>query len=168
MPNTFVKNKKIEHLWSILSASSSVDQQTNSLSIFNVVEEINITIPPTEKINNSNETVLSQTLSVPLNLTITSFWQRNDDEKDREDISVDARVEFIDPEGKVIHQNPIVLNFKKEFKRLRTITIINAINFTDKGQYRFSIKAFADKKGIFEEVSSIPVDIKIEKKPPVG
>lgn len=161
MPNTIIRGKKIEHLWSVLSASSSVDQQTNSLSIFNVVEEITITSIPQIAENRSPKDGSPQKFSIPLNLTITSLWQRNDDVNEG-DMSVDARIRFTDPKGEMVNQNPLPLSFKKGFKRLRAITMINAITFTTPGEYRFVIEASTNKG--FEEVCSIPLQIKIQAK----
>ncbi|HEY0220742.1 MAG TPA: hypothetical protein VGC58_00795, partial [Candidatus Paceibacterota bacterium] len=156
MPNTIIKNKKIEHLWSVLSGSSSVDQNSNSLSIFNVVEEITInTVPQIAGNNPVGKNSPLGIFSLPINLTITSLWQRNDDDKNREDLKVEGILEFLDPKGKILITNPVILDFKKEFKRLRAITVINGISFTTQGEYRFVLKTNSEKKGDAEEITSI-------------
>jgi hypothetical protein len=37
-------NKKIETIWAIISSSSVTDKQTNNISLFNVIEQLNITV----------------------------------------------------------------------------------------------------------------------------
>jgi hypothetical protein len=56
----------IKHLWSILAEKTSVDQQTNNLSILGVLEELTLQAPDEIKFP----------VTLPVRHTIVSFWQK--------------------------------------------------------------------------------------------
>lgn len=64
----------IQHVWSVLCQSSSIDQLENTVSLFNVLEEITVTGPQAP-----DEGTL-----LPINMNIVSLWTKdNKDEKAR-------------------------------------------------------------------------------------
>jgi len=80
-------NKKIEHIWSVLCSNSSVDIDTNSLSIFNVVEQLNIqSIPKVVSLHNNNSSPKEagqESSVIPVTFEIVSLFQRQDPEADK-------------------------------------------------------------------------------------
>ncbi len=142
----------MKNIWSIICEKSSVDSQTNLLSLFNCIEEIQLTI---DKANMPK----SDKLVIPFNLQFISFWIIEDDTKDN---SVEAKISLIDPKGNILNEFPVTLKAKKGEKRLRNITNMQGMQITEGGRYCYRI---SQKKGSkFEVASETPLDINLSYK----
>lgn len=146
-----IKNNKIEHLWTILAGSSSVDNETNSFSIFNILEEVTIqangqNMDPNEKKN----------ISIPFE--IISMWKREDIEN-KEEITSEVKVSLFDPKGIVVQEMGYKMEMKSQHQRMRMRVKANAITVTKQGEYYFSVKI---KDGsLLKEVAKIPLIVKM-------
>lgn len=146
-----IKNNKIEHLWTILAGSSSVDNETNSFSIFNILEEVTIqangqNMDPNEKKN----------ISIPFE--IISMWKREDIEN-KEEIISEVKVSLFDPKGIVVQEMGYKMEMKSQHQRMRMRVKANAITVTKQGEYYFSVKI---KDGsLLKEVAKIPLIVKM-------
>ena len=157
-------NKKIEHIWSVLCSNSSVDIDTNSLSIFNVVEQLNIqSIPKVVSLHNNNSSPKEagqESSVIPVTFEIVSLFQRQDPEADK--LLNDAILALIDPRGKILKENNFQIVFPKGSKRLRFRTKLGGMPITISGEYRFILKVKTGKD--FHEMSRLPLDVKIAAK----
>ena len=142
----------MKNVCSIICNNSSIDPQTNFLSLHNCVEEIKIEIDKT-KISKNNQIV------IPVNLQLISAWAIEDFSKENK---VDVKLEFVSPLGEVLNEFFIVLKSKKGDKRLRSITNIQGIKILESGRYYYRV---SKKRGRgFEVVSEVPLDIDIAYK----
>lgn len=142
----------MKNIWSIICEKSSIDAQTNLLSLFNCVEEIQLTIDK-EKMPKSDKLV------IPFSLKIISFWTIEDSSKDN---LAEIKIDLMDPKGKILNEFPVTLKAKKGEKRLRSITNIQGIQITEGGRYCYKI---LQKKGTkFEVASETPLDINLSYK----
>jgi len=142
----------MKNIWSIICEKSSIDAQTNLLSLFNCIEEIQLTI-------DKDKMPKSDKLVIPFNLQLISFWTIEDGTKDN---SVEIKIDLIDPKGKVLNEFPVTLKAKKGEKRLRSITNIQGVQITEGGRYCYRI---LQKKGAkFEVASETPLDINLSFK----
>ena len=152
------KNKqKIKHIWTVLCGASSVDKDSNQISLINVIEELTLSsIPQVSKkeINVNNK----GTFGIPVQFEIVVFLQRMDNPN--EDLTVDIEIDSVDPKGKVLKSFPYLLPFQKGFKRIRFRIKMNGLQYNSPGEYHFRIKLKEEDK--FIEVASLPLDLKIK------
>lgn len=148
------------HIWSILCESSSVDRETNRLSLLNILEEIALKRPDNQKDIKKNKLFSSQEpIGVPLNFQIVSMLERLDD-KEKGPFTKEAELEFVDPQGKSLLKKSFELNFLQGFKRLRHIINMNGLYITTVGTYNFYFRIRESKNNPLEEVVKLPLDIK--------
>lgn len=142
----------MKNVWSIICNNSSIDSQTNLLSLFNCIEEMKLEI-------DKSKMPKSDKLVIPANLQLVSLWIVDDFSKEN---TIDIKLELIDPMGKVLNEFFNTLKSRNGDKRLRSITNIQGIQITESGRYYYRI---SQKKGNkFEMVSETPLDINISFK----
>jgi hypothetical protein len=146
------KNKELKCLWSHIVGSTSVDITTNSLSLFNIIEEISGEIKaPLDDIN--KEVIL------PFSYEIISLWQRV--AYNNKEIKQTIRIELISPENKELQSFSYDLLIPSDKERMRFRTNINGIKFAGNGEYKILVK-IKTKDG-FEEMSSTQFNMNIKK-----
>lgn len=143
--------KKIQHLMTTICQSSAVDTDTNSLSLFNIIEEINVNLKPL----NNQLIDQKEKKSIPFPFELVSVWTKLIDG----DVSSEIKFSLIDPLGEVIQEIPHNLEIKSTHQRMRIRIKVNGIVVTKPGQY-FYLVELKSKNG-FTEVSKIPLTIKI-------
>lgn len=142
----------MKNIWSIICEKSSIDAQTNLLSLFNCVEEVQLMI-------DKDKMPKSDKLVIPFNLQLISFWAIEDSSKDN---LAEIKIDLVDPKGKILNEFSVTLKAKKGEKRLRSITNMQGIQITEGGRYCYRI---LQKKGIkFEVASETPLDINLSYK----
>lgn len=99
----------VQNVWTVASSSSSVDQQTNTVSLFSVVEALQLEIGVPEGAE-------GPVYPVPFSLHIVSLWTRETNEPEQ----ADARVRLILPNGDAAIEAGLPLDFQGN-RRLRTI-----------------------------------------------
>ncbi len=88
-----IDNFGIKHIWTILCSNSSIDQNTNNVSLFNVIEQVELQAFDKKKINEKQEK------GIPLNCELISLWNRKDNAKK----GYEEKVEFVDPAGAILN-----------------------------------------------------------------
>jgi len=101
----------MKNTWSVIFARAIVDGSTNSLSLFDCVEEITVNFVNTEDINKPKK-------NIPINFAIVSLWSDDNISKNRK---FNHLIELIDPQGKKINEFLNTPIFEEGKKRLRTI-----------------------------------------------
>lgn len=142
----------MENVWAIICEKSSIDSQTNLLSLFNCIEEIKIEIDK-EKMPKNDKLV------VPINLQVISLWLIKDLTKEN---SSEIKLEFIDPKGKVLNEFINILKVPTGEKRMRNIANIQGLQITEEGRYYYRISQKKSNK--FIEVVKLPLDINLSYK----
>lgn len=142
----------MKHIWSIICEKSSIDFETNLLSIFSCLEELKLVI---------DETQLSKTekLIIPVNFQIVSFWSIEDSSRDS---SLEIKGELVDPQGTVLNEFQNTLQVKAGVKRFRNRTNIQGLPVTKSGRYYFKISQKKESK--FKLVAELPLDIDLSYK----
>ncbi|MCX6053737.1 MAG: hypothetical protein NTZ74_02250 [Chloroflexi bacterium] len=138
----------IKHNFSLLCSRTSVDENTKSLSIFDVIEQILVCAEPTEIVR------------IPLNFEIISHWRRTD-------INIPAkglvRVYLKDPKG--ITKRKLEMNIElTDAPFFRSIIRVSGIELRGPGEYNFIVDLQQDD-GKWKEVTSIPFNVNYEKSP---
>lgn len=142
----------MKYVWSIICEKSSVDFESNLLSMFNCVEEMKVVIDKTKMPKNGK-------LVVPANFQIVSFWSIEDSNKENSD---EIKGEIIDPKGILLNEFKNTLKAEKGKKRLRHKVNVQGMPLTESGRYYFRISQKKNDK--FEVVGELPLDIDISYK----
>ena len=144
--------RKIEHIWSILCEKSIIDQDSNNISLQNVLEQLQLTPGVDAKLGKD---VNSAEKNVPINFELITMWDR----VAKGDIDEQIKIALVDPEGKAIATTDHPLKLSSSLQRLRFRIRYNGIKVTIPGKYRFSIRMKGEKE--YEEVGRVYLDIKI-------
>ncbi len=139
----------MKNIWSVIFNRAVVDENTNSMSLFDCTEEITVNFSKPEEISAPQK-------NIPINFTIISLWSDNDVSKDRK---FEYLLEIIDPQDKKINEFTNFPIIEKGKKRLRTIVQMNGMGVTSEGEYTIVVKYKKDSDK-FVIASKIPLDIK--------
>lgn len=142
----------MKHVWSILCEKSSIDNETNILSIFSCVEEISLTLDK-QKMPADGKVV------IPANFQLVSFWSRKE-AKEEEDLKI--KIELIGPSGELLNQ--FNNNFKLKAGALRFRNRINISGLPIVGEGRYYLKIWQEAEEESKLVSELPLDVKISYK----
>jgi hypothetical protein len=148
---------KLQCIWGILCSLSSIDQDKNNISIFNVIDEI--TVAP----QYFKEGVAPLT---PFNYELVTVWRRlmstNIDEKD---IVADLKVELFDPnEDSLMNGFMSPATFPGKGRRTRLRLPFNRIMLTGPGDYSFHVFVKDQNEEKFEKAHEVPLEVKQAKK----
>lgn len=143
----------MKHIWTVLCQNTSIDVESNLLSLFNCVEEMALSIDKTK--------VGDGKLVVPVKLQLVSFWTINGSNQAH---VLNVEGELIDPKGQILNKFNNIFNIKKEVKRFRNRTNIDGLPVTEPGEYTFRIKYKPENESKYQVVAEIPLNINISYK----
>jgi len=145
----------VKYVWSILASSSSVDKQTNNVSLYNLLEEL--TLLKSEVAQKQKE-AKGAFLPVVFPFQLVTLWERAETGV----IDAQAKIQLVDPGGKTL--TDALYNFKIEAQqeRNRFIANFNAFPFTQEGVYEF--KTLLKKGDEFVQVGSVGFKVKLADK----
>ncbi len=157
------KQKYIKHIWSVLCQSSVTDVASNSMSLFNTIEQftIDIVLPKDPIELKKFEEDSKKMLSVQTQFEIVTLWQRAVLGKGMDG---DVEMELIDPKDVSLMKMTYSLHFSEDKKRMRHRMVIAGINVTVGGEYTFRIRLREPEQTAFADVVDIPLDVIINKK----
>ena len=148
------ENNKIKHIWSLVCTSTAVDKISNNISLFNVIEQLNILIVKEDLVKIGQKTI-------PINFEIVNQFEILSKVNNFE-----VRFDFLDPAGvclmKTEHKLEIPNN--SNTKNIRLIVKTNKINITSAGKYNISVNVKEPNKKDFIEVYKIPLTVNMSLK----
>ncbi len=159
--NRNIKKSKIGNIhcvWGLICSLSSIDQEKNNISLFDVVEEINI------KKNNlpSRETKKGKILLVPFpHEIILLFRRRFRLEISSEELITDCKINLIDSRGIILQEIITPLKIQKQKRRLRFRVRVGNLAVTDSGDYIYEIQIKEPGKDNFSTAFKIPFEVTI-------
>jgi hypothetical protein len=144
----------IRHVWSVLCRRSSIDIDTNNLSLFESLEEVSFTIPKpvSEKAREAFEKGAG--IGFPFDFEIVTFWENLTKETGGK-----VLVEIKTPSGKVATIGNGELDFKGS-ERLRLRMRVTTISITEMGRHEILVSHQEAKK--INIVAVLPLNIKLE------
>ncbi len=143
----------MEHVWSILCEKSSIDTDSNLLSLFSCLEEISVVVDKEKMVAKGNKFV------IPANFQLVSFWTINDSSQEN---SLTTKVELIAPDGAVLNQFNNSFKVKPGASRFRNRANIQGVPVVGEGRYYLKLWHQTDKD--YKLVASLPLDVKISYK----
>jgi len=135
----------IKHHFSLICGHAVIDERTKFLSIFNVIEQVNVNAEP------------DQTIQIPMRFDLVSVWTKSDFNNSENGRS---RVSLWNPNGtsNSICEIDIELIDSTFF---RSIISFSGIELKGSGIYRFIIDFLNDEQE-WENVSEIPFTVNYE------
>lgn len=146
----------MKHIWSILCQNSIIDSETNTISLYNSLEEIKINI-------DKSKMPADEQIKLPIEYDVVSFWIDEDDDINKER-KFYTEVELLDPNKKIISSTSTEYIMKKGIKRVRGRIKNKGLKITIEGRYWFKVKMKEKKSDKFKEVAEVPLDIIISYK----
>jgi len=147
----------IKHIWSVVCGSSSIDRDSNNVSLFNVIEQISL---DRSEIKNAKVKHGRSDVAVPIKVELVSLWQRDiSDEKQNQPI----RLEFVSPDQKPLLSYDGNLVFEAGKTRFRFRVKLDGLRFNVAGQYNFKL-SLKDSTSNWVEVGSLPLEVNFVKK----
>jgi len=143
----------IEHIWTVLCTRSSIDRETNNVSLFEVIEQLNVLGPLPD---------VAARAALPMQFEIVSLWARANAGEPEEST---GRIVLIAPNGLEVlsHVFPVSLT---EHTRMRTQMRSVGFPLLGRGRYVFRIE-LQDTGGTWNQVARIPVEVESIAQPPV-
>src|SRR4030042_331045 len=140
----------IDHIWTVVCSKSIIDHQSNNITLFNVLEQISVTLPV--------EKGKEKHILIPLSFEVVSFWTRKEEHKaDRGT----ARLSFITPSGNVSSTYEYEIDLS-EYIRTRMIVGTAGLEFQESGIHYFHVELQCDGDDKWQSVARIPLQILIE------
>ena len=126
----------IKHIWSVLCRRSVIDKDTNTISLYDCLEEIYLF--PKDKIKDNTKQL------IPINFEIVSFWVK--EKNINKSINFEIKIEIFSPENKKLgfFYQKVIIPEKKE--RMRTRIHVKVLPFTSNGKYTIRIILKKNKK----------------------
>lgn len=134
------------HIYSLLCSKLSIDQKTNTISIFEVLERLEFTLGGTKVIPEG----------VPFTATFLSMWARSDQltpEKHKQ------RLRLLSPNGKDLGTFEMEVDLT-EFPRARTFAEVHGLKLDGQGWYEWQLEA-QQELGQWIEVARFPLEVAV-------
>lgn len=154
------KTKKIEVdyikcVWGLLCSLSSVDQEKNNISLFNVIDQITIPKSFFEK-----QLVDKMDYIFPLPHEIVLCWKRTFDiSVFNEEIFADFKIKTIDPSGMVLQETLNSIKLPQNIMRLRVRFPMQGILASQPGNYAHQIEVKSQNQKDFKKILEIPFEV---------
>ena len=147
-------SQPINCLWGLLCSLSSIDQEKNNISLFNIIDEINL----------PEDFFSVQTLKpIPLQHEIVMLWRRAlSTTIDDRAIQVEVKIALLDPSGTELSQLIYPLSLPGDRRRVRTKFRVDGLPLTTPGDYVYRILLKNIENADFEEVFKIPFEVKVK------
>lgn len=142
----------VKHIWSVLCRESVINNENNALSLMNIFEGLNVEI--------KKEAPKDIQINIPVQYEIVTLLRKDNQTKDEE---VELKAMLLDPQSNEIAP-PIIahLTLNKNKPNYRHRIKCNGIKLTIEGEYKFILQLKQNTQE-FETVSTIPIDIHINK-----
>jgi hypothetical protein len=144
----------VKHVWSILCAKSSIDRTTNNISLFEVIEQLQIQAPP-ERLREAGFAAFP--------LEFISLWCREVADTPARGT---GRVVILDPAGNELNSTTFDLDVTTHQRR-RVISKLGGMPVRGNGQYLVRVQQQVDDE-TWTTVAEVPLDITVSERAPVA
>ncbi len=137
----------IRHVWTVLCGKSSIDRETNNISLFEVVEQLQV------------GGWAGEPADVPIPLELVTLWSRVQPDKPSRG---EARIILETPGGHRGISQSHAVDLRK-YHRVRNRARIPTIRIEGSGVYSFVVELRQQDKEEWLEVAKIPVEVQVER-----
>lgn len=150
------KHTNIRVMWGLVCSLSSIDQEKNNISLFNVINQVNISSVDFDKVKSGGHKGLIIPISHELVIMLRRMVVQG---LESDELKADLKVSFVNPQGETIGEvlSPVtfVPNTKNHGQR------INFASFTiqSEGDYEYRISILEKGFPDFVDLYSIPLSV---------
>ena len=140
----------IDHIWSIICSGSSIDSESNNVTIYNILEQLSINTPPKED------------GIIRISFEIISLWARKISDKP---VQGQELIQLKDPNDNILGSIEVNIDLQKSERhhiRLR----INGLPARMSGRHHFSIDYKVEGDDVWHNAAEIPLWIYFSSQEP--
>ena len=141
----------MQHHWSILCQSSAIDIDSNLLSLYDCLEEVNV----------NTRSKPGVAINLPINFEVVSFIS---DKQTKGNRKINLKAQLFDPKGKQINEFGGELFFKEGSKRLRSRLKIQGLTLSESGVYNMHLNFEGIEDVDFKADCDLPLEVNISYK----
>jgi hypothetical protein len=136
----------IRHVWSVLCTKSSIDSQTNNVSLFEVIEQIELRFVGSSELPKG----------APIDLELVTLWARENPSTPAEG---EMRLRLLSPTGKDLAAFTAKIDLKKA-GRNRHQARMHGILLDGSGWYEWEVSCRVGE-GKWTRVASVPLEVQL-------
>lgn len=149
----------IDHIWSVVCGRSTTDRESNNISLFEIIEQINLLGP----VGPIPEGVAGAAL--PLSFEVVSLWSRSNHAEPEEST---GRIRMVAPNGMQMLENIFTVNLAENVRmRTQMKSMFFPLSGVGTGRYTFTVE-IQRANGNWEVVARIPVQVETMAQVPVA
>lgn len=145
----------VEHIWSILCRRSVIDRETNVISLFDVVEQLEAII---ESVQPTAGVLISEQLD------FVTLWQRVPQDQPAR---ARSRLTLLRPSGEPVRSEEMELDLSAH-TRLRSINRIHGLGITGAGTYVFRVELRNEGESNWSQITNIPLQLILHQSNPAS
>ncbi|HQU07870.1 MAG: hypothetical protein B7X04_02255 [Parcubacteria group bacterium 21-54-25] len=142
----------LKNLWTIATISSAIDKDNNTLSLFDILEELTLQVSGS----------MPERTVIPVNHHLLSLWER---EETGTPLTLKFKVVLRDPIGNILHENQAEVVMQAPHKRARFRAQFNGFPVSVPGIYRYEIVSLEPEKTGAEILGGVAIEVKVARQP---
>ncbi len=145
----------IRHIWSILCRKSTIDSDSNNISLIDIFEQFDVNYEV------KDQKKFTGVFNIPIEYEVVSLWQRENSTKV---LHGEVLYEIYSPDN--IKQKEILqkIEILEKYRRYRTRLRINGLVVNLSGIYIFKVKLKKEPQTAFKIVAELPLEVNIREK----
>ena len=147
--------ESVEHIWSLICSNSTIDSETNNLSLFNVIERITVTVPAAAL--DKAKADKSKGLLTHVGFEVVSRFRKKTSNKTA---AFDIRLRLLSPESRILMtSNEQRVAMREGIRNMRIRNRFNVLPVEKSGDYVVIVDAKEVEETGYSEVGRIPLEI---------
>ncbi|TSC63464.1 MAG: hypothetical protein Athens041674_96 [Parcubacteria group bacterium Athens0416_74] len=149
----------VQHIWTVICSRSSIDTDTNNVSLFNLIEKFTLTVPK-EQVEKAKQQG-ARGIVFPVEFEIVTRYRRED--KTKSD-AFDSRLRMLNPKGEETLSNEQKIAMKEGIDNLRVRNQISGLPVDENGVYWVVIETKPVNDANYIEVYRLPLEVVVNVK----
>ncbi len=142
------QKETLKNIWTIVSLSSAIDKDNNTVSLFDILEELTLQVSG----NMPERTV------IPINHHLMSLWER---EETGTPFTLKFKIILRDPLGEILNENQAEVVMEAPHKRARFRAQFNGFPVSIPGTYHYEIVSLEPEKTGEKVLGAVSIDVKV-------
>ena len=149
----------IKHAWSVLCQKTVIDNDSNNISLFDVIEQlgVNVEVKDPKKV--------PKKINIPIDYEVVSLWLTLKREKT---LNADIKVTIVDPNQEKVEVFQQKLKILPKFKRMRSRLRVKGLVVEKPGDFTFKVEIKEENEKEFRLVAELPLEINLTKQTKSG
>jgi len=144
----------IRHIWSVLCSKAVVDRDSNNVSLFEVLEAVQIT----------TGAALEFPANVPFDGTLVTLWAR---EQPNVPVTAEMRIRILGPADQDLGSFSATIGLQNN-PRFRNVARMSGLRCGGSGVHQFEVSWRLNDTDTWHSVASIPIELTFAVDPRVG